>query len=95
MKICSVHLTVNKLAIKHAIDGSLIRRYMHKLVMEEVADNLSRDAIKQVENSDSIDYSIQVYVVTPNQLEEYVKRRIELHNTQVRNKDAKDKVHTS
>lgn len=65
---------VNKAGL---VDDGLIESMTRRRLVEQLASTLVRDAIFKTDKGYSYEYRLQVYVLTPDQLEKYVQRRAE------------------
>lgn len=64
------------------VGTGLHRSMMVRRLMEQLAANLADGAVVTTEDAYTVQHKLQVYVLTPTQLERYVQRRAErLHKT--------------
>jgi hypothetical protein len=59
------------------VDDKLIGSMVRSRLVEQFACTLAQDAIIKTDKGYSYEYHLQVYVLTPAQLEKYVQRRAE------------------
>ena len=59
------------------VDDNLLDSMVRRRLVEQFAATLAHDAIIKTDKVYSYEYRLQVYVLTPDQLEKYVQRRAE------------------
>lgn len=67
-------LTINRVGLQ---DNTLLECEVRRKLANQLASNLSHDAIQKTEGQYSDEYRLHVYVLTPAQLERLVQQRAE------------------